>query len=170
MFGFISSLLGLLAKIKCDFYILEVCSFLIRVRDGVQGKTGRNRGRRNYNEVILHGKRIYFQHSISSGLLGNQLVGDLHSSQSLHFLSFHGPLQGLNTHECISIHVGQAGVQICSACWELYCLERGIQPDGQITNDKTIEGGYDSFNTFFSETGAGKHVPQVVHRPGTHSY
>ena len=24
--------------------------------------------------------------------------------------------------ECISIHVGQAGVQIGNACWELYCL------------------------------------------------
>ena len=34
--------------------------------------------------------------------------------------------------ECISIHVGQAGVQIGNACWELYCLEHGIQPDGQV--------------------------------------
>ena len=64
--------------------------------------------------------------------------------------------------ECISIHVGQAGVQIGNACWELYCLEHGIQPDGQIPSDKTIGGGDDSFNTFFSETGAGKHVPRAV--------
>mgnify|MGYP003729523477 CR=1 FL=1 len=35
--------------------------------------------------------------------------------------------------ECISIHVGQAGVQIGNACWELYCLEHGIQPDGQVS-------------------------------------
>lgn len=28
--------------------------------------------------------------------------------------------------------------------------------------DKTIGGGDDSFNTFFSETGAGKHVPRAV--------
>ncbi|NWV06671.1 TBA1B protein, partial [Ptilonorhynchus violaceus] len=54
--------------------------------------------------------------------------------------------------ECISIHVGQAGVQIGNACWELYCLEHGIQPDGQMPSDKTIGGGDDSFNTFFSET------------------
>jgi tubulin alpha len=59
--------------------------------------------------------------------------------------------------ECISVHVGQAGVQIGNACWELYCLEHGIQPDGQMPSDKTIGGGDDSFNTFFSETGAGKH-------------
>ena len=64
--------------------------------------------------------------------------------------------------ECISIHIGQAGVQIGNACWELYCLEHGIQPDGQMPSDKTIGGGDDSFNTFFSETGAGKHVPRAV--------
>uniref|UniRef100_A0A3P9KSW4 Tubulin alpha chain n=1 Tax=Oryzias latipes TaxID=8090 RepID=A0A3P9KSW4_ORYLA len=64
--------------------------------------------------------------------------------------------------ECISIHIGQAGVQMGNACWELYCLEHGIQPDGQMPSDKTISGGDDSFNTFFSETGAGKHVPRAV--------
>lgn len=64
--------------------------------------------------------------------------------------------------ECISVHVGQAGCQIGNACWELYCLEHGIQPDGQMPSDKTIGGGDDSFNTFFSETGAGKHVPRAV--------
>uniref|UniRef100_A0A8C3A4T9 Tubulin/FtsZ 2-layer sandwich domain-containing protein n=1 Tax=Cyclopterus lumpus TaxID=8103 RepID=A0A8C3A4T9_CYCLU len=64
--------------------------------------------------------------------------------------------------ECISVHVGQAGVQIGNACWELYCLEHGIQPDGQMPSGKTSGGGDDSYNTFFSETGAGKHVPRAV--------
>ncbi|XP_069024503.1 tubulin alpha chain-like [Embiotoca jacksoni] len=64
--------------------------------------------------------------------------------------------------ECISVHVGQAGVQIGNACWELYCLEHGLQPDGRMPSDKTRGGGDDSFNTFFSETGAGKHVPRAV--------
>merc|ERR1712013_18677 len=64
--------------------------------------------------------------------------------------------------ECISVHVGQAGCQIGNACWELYCLNHGIQPDGQMPSDKTVGGGDDSFNTFFSETGAGKHVPRAV--------
>ncbi|CDQ56615.1 unnamed protein product [Oncorhynchus mykiss] len=68
----------------------------------------------------------------------------------------------LDMRECISVHVGQAGVQIGNACWELYCLEHGIQPDGKMPSDKTIGGGDDSFNTFFSETGAGKHVPRAV--------
>ena len=63
--------------------------------------------------------------------------------------------------ECISIHIGQAGCQIGNACWELYCLEHGIQPDGHMPSDK-LRGGDDSFTTFFAETGAGKHVPRAV--------
>lgn len=62
--------------------------------------------------------------------------------------------------ECISVHVGQAGIQMGNACWELYCLEHGIQPDGQMPSDKAV--GDDSFSTFFAETGAGKHVPRAV--------
>ncbi|XP_010139959.1 PREDICTED: tubulin alpha-5 chain [Buceros rhinoceros silvestris] len=49
-----------------------------------------------------------------------------------------------------------------NTCWELYCLEHGIQPDGQMPSDKTIGGGDDSFTTFFCETGAGKHVPRAI--------
>ena len=64
--------------------------------------------------------------------------------------------------EVISIHVGQAGVQMGNACWELYCLEHGIQPDGQMPSDLTVGEGIDSFNTFFSETGTGKHVPRAL--------
>ena len=37
----------------------------------------------------------------------------------------------------------QGGVQIGNACWELFCLEHGIQPDGQMPSDKTIGGGDD---------------------------
>merc|ERR1719323_1067033 len=62
--------------------------------------------------------------------------------------------------ECISVHIGQAGCQIGNSCLELYCLEHGIQPDGHMPSDKTF--GDDSFQTFFSETGAGKHVPRAV--------
>ncbi|KAI9530500.1 hypothetical protein NQZ68_004518 [Dissostichus eleginoides] len=64
--------------------------------------------------------------------------------------------------ECISIHVGQAGAQIGNACWELYCLEHGLQPDGQMSSGRTTGRGDDCFNTFFSETGAGKHVPRAI--------
>lgn len=42
-------------------------------------------------------------------------------------------------------------------------MEHGIQPDGHMPAEKLSgTGGDDSFNTFFSETGAGKHVPRAV--------
>ena len=46
---------------------------------------------------------------------------------------------------------------------ELYCMEHGIQPDGQLPSDKAVSSvSDDSFSTFFSETGSGKHVPRAV--------
>ena len=64
--------------------------------------------------------------------------------------------------EVISIHVGQAGCQMGNSCWELYCLEHGIQADGLMPSDRTVGGENDSFSTFFSETGSGKHVPRGI--------
>jgi len=64
--------------------------------------------------------------------------------------------------EILSIHIGQAGVQLGNSCWELYCLEHGILPDGMMPNDPTPGKETDAFNTFFSETSAGKHVPRAI--------
>jgi hypothetical protein len=36
--------------------------------------------------------------------------------------------------ECISIHIGQAGIQVGNACWELYCLEHGIQVCSRVAS------------------------------------
>ena len=55
------------------------------------------------------------------------------------------------TRECLSVHVGQAGCQIGNSCWELYCLEHGLMPDGRMASDNTT--GDDSYSTFFQETG-----------------
>jgi hypothetical protein len=45
--------------------------------------------------------------------------------------SFETPLSNSSStmREVISIHIGQAGIQTGNACWELYCLEHGIQPE-----------------------------------------
>ncbi|KAF0310272.1 Tubulin alpha-1C chain [Amphibalanus amphitrite] len=77
--------------------------------------------------------------------------------------------------ECISIHIGQAGVQMGNGCWELYCMEHGIRPDGFLHEDaapgmngggRTTDSGDsindDTFSTFFSETSNGKHVPRAI--------
>lgn len=59
--------------------------------------------------------------------------------------------------EVISLHVGQAGVQAGSSCWELFCLEHGINPDGSSNGQ---EKSNKDFNVFFQETGRGKFVPR----------
>jgi tubulin alpha len=64
--------------------------------------------------------------------------------------------------EVVCLHIGQAGVQMGESCWELFCLEHGIQPDGMMPSDKTIGAEDDAFNTFFSETGSGQHVPRAL--------
>ncbi|CBI29952.3 hypothetical protein VitviT2T_012893 [Vitis vinifera] len=64
--------------------------------------------------------------------------------------------------EVISIHIGQAGIQVGNECWELFCLEHGIQSDGMMPSGTSNGAGHDAFNTFFSETDAGKYVPRAV--------
>lgn len=49
-----------------------------------------------------------------------------------------------------------------NSCWELYCLEHGIQPDGHLPTDRASKGADDSSDTFFRETGSGKHIPRTV--------
>lgn len=51
-----------------------------------------------------------------------------------------------------------------NACWELYCFEHGIQPNGLMTGERTsMSNGDESYNTFFSETSQGKHVPRAIY-------
>ncbi|KAF7256862.1 hypothetical protein EG68_06329 [Paragonimus skrjabini miyazakii] len=64
--------------------------------------------------------------------------------------------------ECISIHLGQAGVQIGNACWELFCLEHGIRPNGKIPGDLYIPSENENTNAFFAETHKGKYIPRNV--------
>jgi tubulin alpha len=49
-----------------------------------------------------------------------------------------------------------------NACWELYCLEHGIQPDWEMHCGKSIRIHANSFNTLFLVTGAGHHVPRAI--------
>lgn len=64
--------------------------------------------------------------------------------------------------EIISLHIGQAGVQVANSCWELYCLEHGIKPTGELSEERLSNPTSDSFSTFFSETSGGKHIPRAV--------
>jgi len=64
--------------------------------------------------------------------------------------------------EIVSIHLGQAGIQVGNSCWELYCLEHGIQPDGRMSNNTSSSAANNSFGTFFSEGSSGKYVPRAL--------
>ena len=54
--------------------------------------------------------------------------------------------------------MGQAGVQIGNACWELWCLEHGILPNGDVQTTDV-----EACDTFFSISGAGKRVPRAIY-------
>lgn len=62
--------------------------------------------------------------------------------------------------ELLSIHIGQGGIQLGGATWDLYCAEHGLQPDG------LLQAGEDHFHgspdTFFQETSKGRYVPRSV--------
>lgn len=60
------------------------------------------------------------------------------------------------------MHVGQAGVQIGSACWELYGVEHGVSPDGFLTADNLPCNALDFFGTFYQETSTGRYIPRAV--------
>lgn len=64
----------------------------------------------------------------------------------------------------LSIHVGQAGIQIGSACWERFATEHGINVDGslkpgleQCGNDRE-----ESLSTFFEAASEGRYVPRFL--------
>lgn len=63
--------------------------------------------------------------------------------------------------EVISLHIGQAGVQVANSCWELYCLEHGVNADGTIDN-KGNTANEEAFGTFFTQTSSGRYVPRCV--------
>ncbi|KAF7258356.1 hypothetical protein EG68_04953 [Paragonimus skrjabini miyazakii] len=62
-------------------------------------------------------------------------------------------------HEIISLHLGQAGIQLGNATWELFCLEHGIRPDGRMK----VRAADDHHTTFFHEAHKNKFVPRAVY-------
>ena len=63
-------------------------------------------------------------------------------------------------YEIICRHLGQGGIQVGNACWKLFRLEHGIQFDGRIPSDNTIDGRDDAFPS--PKQARGKHVPHAA--------
>ena len=61
--------------------------------------------------------------------------------------------------EIISVHVGQAGVQLGSPCWELFCLEHNICSDGTQT---IIDPNCQNFKIVFNEFRQERFSPRAV--------
>ncbi|XP_051167445.1 tubulin alpha-8 chain-like [Leptopilina boulardi] len=63
--------------------------------------------------------------------------------------------------ECVSIHIGQAGIQLGNSCWELYLLEHGINSDGSVSKNDKIPTELEN-DTFFQRLKNDKMVPRSV--------
>lgn len=61
--------------------------------------------------------------------------------------------------EVIQIHIGQSGNQIGYSCWQLYCLEHGIYPDGTLYQTESCG---EDMNAFFSVSKSGNVSPRVL--------
>ena len=89
--------------------------------------------------------------------------------------------------ECISLHIGQAGVRMGAESWEQYCHEQNISPDGNVrvpedkhrtytrseelfqhvspqavTHDEWRVNMSDPLNNFFTETSSGRWSPRAL--------
>ncbi|CAG7970259.1 unnamed protein product [Penicillium salamii] len=65
--------------------------------------------------------------------------------------------------EICHIHLGQAGIQLGNAAWELYLLEHGLMPDGHVNPDVSEDiRRTSSYETFFAEAENGKYVPRSI--------
>ncbi|VVC44741.1 Tubulin/FtsZ, 2-layer sandwich domain,Tubulin,Tubulin, conserved site,Alpha [Cinara cedri] len=69
--------------------------------------------------------------------------------------------------QVITVHVGQAGVQMGNAVWELYGLEHGIDRDGKLLTPEAAgrpaqDPSPSDNSTFYKETLAGQYIPRTV--------
>jgi len=65
--------------------------------------------------------------------------------------------------EVISIHVGGAGVNLGGALWDLFCVEHGIDPEGnQNAAFRSTSSDNIQKNFFFNDKKSGKMVPRSI--------
>ena len=70
-----------------------------------------------------------------------------------------------NQKQIVSVHVGQAGLQVGHSIWELYCNEHGILPNGlKATSLDNKDGEMDdkSYESFFLLSQSDHYVPRAL--------
>ena len=60
------------------------------------------------------------------------------------------------------VHIGQAGVQTSAAVWELFCLEHGIHPTGNMLCDYNYGSDKHSYHSIFREHFTNMYVPRAL--------
>ena len=66
-----------------------------------------------------------------------------------------------NPKEIVCINIGQAGVQLSNAAWELFWIEHAIQANGKLMDSIESRTNY-GFATFFEEIRGSQYVPRCV--------
>ena len=91
-----------------------------------------------------------------------QIKNNVEDIYDMNFIPLYEEYYPCDYREIICLHIGQAFLEIGSSCWELFCLEHGIRPDGVYP--KLIRGEDDNycFTTFFNETANGRFVPRSI--------
>ncbi|XP_039447813.1 tubulin alpha-4 chain-like [Culex pipiens pallens] len=73
-------------------------------------------------------------------------------------------MSSFRNRETISVHIGQAGIQLGNATWELFCLEHNIDRNGKLTQESggTPDGENSFCGTFFEHTEKDRYVPRAI--------
>lgn len=73
-------------------------------------------------------------------------------------------MQDYNKRQVITLHVGQAGVQMGNSVWNLFGTEHGIERDGTLLETRTDDCTTcpAEHTTFYKETVAGKYIPRTI--------
>lgn len=64
--------------------------------------------------------------------------------------------------ELCTFFVGQAGVQMASAIWELLCLEHGVARDGTIKYEPSLQEYRELSTVFEGLPSCDRYVPRAV--------
>lgn len=91
-----------------------------------------------------------------------QIKDNIDNIYDMNFIPIYEQYYPCDYNEILCLHIGQAGLEVGSACYELFCLEHGIHPDGTFPELFSRENYNNYFTKFFNETVSGRFVPRSI--------
>ena len=64
------------------------------------------------------------------------------------------------TREILTIQIGQSGIQIGNALWELYCMEHGVSANGFMNS--SAKNHSNRIETLFYESKDSRYIPRSI--------